>query len=73
MHTVSRVTSRVQLLGGGDRPHFECKVVFPAEAAPMPVLSAAEGPPEAGLRRELSRTAWEPGLQCFSLAYCLTK
>jgi hypothetical protein len=35
----------------------------------MPVLSpsislrtgAAEGPPEAGLRRELSRTAWEPG------------
>ena len=49
----------------------------PAEAAPTPVLSpalseactepcrrvegGAEGPPDAGLRRELSRTAWEPG------------
>ena len=28
----------------------------------MPVLSAAEGPPVRGLRRELSRTAWEPAL-----------
>jgi len=36
------------MLGVGNRPQLECKVVFPAEAAPMPVLSAAEGPPEAG-------------------------